>query len=110
MKYSLLSYILLFILLISNACATSSKSIHTNKTQKKEYIVRFKEGTIKDTVRSTLDDYEISNYSYITTSKKRGYIILINIESNENRKIDSIKKEKSIKLIEPNYKRDIYKQ
>ncbi|MFW6271666.1 MAG: hypothetical protein ACOC1Q_01305 [Desulfosalsimonas sp.] len=79
------------------------------QAEKREYIVQFEKDTDRDHVEKTLNKYRITDFSYLSSSEKRGYIILINIEEKDSDTIRSLAKENSVKNIDQNYRRSIHK-
>ena len=106
MNYRHIIFLLLAMFLTFSACAMSQENTQETSYNSKEYIVQFRQGTGKDKIATVLHSYHISNYSYLTTRKSKGYIVLIKIDQ-ESGELGSLKQESCVKHIDPNYQRSI---
>ncbi|MFP4193929.1 MAG: hypothetical protein ACLFRO_03205 [Desulfobacterales bacterium] len=112
--------ILAFLVIFCSACVSAQNDGQTSyqpeqrvqmeQEEKREYIVQFEKDTDRDHVEKTLGKNGITDFSYLSSSEKRGYIVLINIEGKDSGTIRSLAKEKSVKNIDQNYKRKTYQQ
>ncbi|MCF8110496.1 MAG: hypothetical protein K9J85_03300 [Desulfobacteraceae bacterium] len=99
------------LLLFTACCGMSSReNIQTGESAKQEYLVQFEQGTGKDRIETVLNEYAISDFSYITSSRERGYVVLIKISETERDIIGPLGREKIVKNIDQNYKRKIYRK
>lgn len=98
-------------LIILTACSGMSnrENTQTAESAKQEYIVQFERGTGKKQIETLLNEYAISDFSYLTSSRERGYVVLIKIAETEHDIIGSLGREKNVKNIDQNYRRSIQK-
>lgn len=109
MKYFIITSIIIALTIASVSCLSYQKSQHKTATSNNEYIVQFEKDIHKKTIESVFDKYDIRRFSYITSSRKRGYILLIRLKSSMESTLEQLRQEKSIKNIDPNYEINIEK-
>ena len=110
MKYSFPAAVCIALLFISSSCLSSSKNTQPDGASHREYIVQFMEGTSKERVEAVLSQHGISRSSYLTSSRDRGYILLIELGKARDDVLQSLEQEPAVKHIDPNYTRSIDKE
>lgn len=108
MKYCIILCVIISLTVLSLSCLSYQKSPSDNGSLHKEYIVQFEKNVEKKSIESVFDTYNITSFSYLTSSRERGYILLIRIQKRIESTLKQLKLEKSVKNIDPNYKMDIH--
>lgn len=106
MKYSLYLLVVACLALVSS-CAVSGEGMRATGHSSGEYLIQFVEGTSKEQVESILNRHGVSRFSYVTSSRTRGYIVLISLETGTETVVTSLEEEKRIRNVDPNFTRDI---
>lgn len=109
MKHFIILFVATALTIASISCLSSQTKQSNKVTSNNEYIVQFKKDINKKTIESLFDKYNITSFSYLTSSQERGYILLIRLQSRIESTLEQLRREKSVKNIDPNYEIQIEK-
>ena len=111
MKYSLnlgaFIAVLFVCLALISSCGASQKLMGATDASSEEYLVQFMEGTSKERVESLLSRHGVSRFTYVTSSRARGYVVLMTLEAGGEAVVTSLEQEKRVKNVDSNFTRSI---
>jgi hypothetical protein len=107
MKYSLCLGVILACLALISSCAASPEEARTTEHSSGDYLVQFEEGTSRKQVESILSRNGVSRFSYVTSSRERGYIVLISPETGKEAIVTPLEHEERVDNVAPNFTRSI---
>ena len=107
MKYLIILCVVISLIISSISCLSYQKRQPDKDAFHKEYIVQFEKDVEKKTIETVFERHTITSFSYLTSSRKRGYILLIRLKKSIESTLEQLRGEKGVKNIDPNYKRDL---